>query len=250
MTDVLRTCGVRIDRWSRAEAVDRLVAVGTGRQPCAVHLINAYTLSLAARDADFASRLDAGDMNLIDGMPLVWLARRKGLPAERVYGPALFAETVDRGRARGLRHYLYGSTPDVVQQLANRLRAKYPGAEVVGVHSPPFRPLRPEEVAEFVDDVAATGAHIVWVGLGTPKQDEFVHQMRRQFPVPVVAVGAAFDFLAGTKRQAPGWMQRLGLEWLFRLASEPRRLWRRYLVGNCVFVWSALRTTRIVRSEP
>lgn len=247
MKGVLRTCGVRVDLWPRDEAVRRIVETGLATRPCAVHLINAYTLSLAARDAAFAERLDAGDMNLIDGMPLVWLARRHRLRAERVYGPALFAATVDRGQPNELRHYLYGSTPEVVRQLADQLRAKYPGVQIVGVHSPPFRAPRDEELDALVEDVAVNRAHVVWVGLGTPKQDDFVHLMRDRLSVPVVAVGAAFDFLAGAKRQAPGWMQRAGLEWAFRLLSEPGRLWRRYLIGNVVFLFSALRTTRVDR---
>ena len=243
---LLRTCGVGIHPLTMDEAVERICAAAAARRPLATHLVNAYTLSLAARGEPFRALLDEGDLNLPDGTPLVWLARRAGLPqlTARVYGPDLTAAVCDQGRRHGMRHYLYGGSPEVVRQFAATLRERYGGIEIVGAESPPYRPLTSDEEEAFADRVHASGANVVWVGLGTPKQDEFVARFRDRIGVPMVAVGAAFDFLAGAKKSAPLWMQQRGLEWLYRLLSEPRRLWRRYLIGNTVFLWHALRTTR------
>jgi N-acetylglucosaminyldiphosphoundecaprenol N-acetyl-beta-D-mannosaminyltransferase len=237
-------CGVRIDAFQIDTMVQKVLA-WTAAEPRgrAVHLCNAYTLSLALRDAQLQELLNTADANLSDGMPLVWIARRLGLShmRERVYGPDLMVATIDRGRSNGLRHYLYGSTPEVIAQLATNLRTEYPGVELVGVESGPFRPLTEVEERELASRIVDSGADIVWVGLGTPRQDLFVDRFRGLAPATFIAVGAAFDFHAGTKRQAPRVLQRLGLEWLFRLVTEPRRLWKRYLVGNARFVWAVMR---------
>lgn len=243
-----RTCGVRIDPLSMDEAVTAIITAATEGRPLAVHLVNAYTLALARQDAEVAALLARGDLNLPDGTPLVWVGRRAGIDGfdRRVYGPDLALAVCDRGREDGLRHYLYGSSPDVVDALATSLRARYPGVEIVGVESPPFRPLEAGEEDALVRRVASSGATVMWVGLGTPKQDQFVDRFRDRLGIPLVAVGAAFDFIAGTKRQAPAWMQDRGLEWLYRLAREPRRLWRRYLVGNAVFLAGVMRGVEVV----
>jgi N-acetylglucosaminyldiphosphoundecaprenol N-acetyl-beta-D-mannosaminyltransferase len=153
--------------------------------------------------------------------------------------------TARAGRAWGLRHYLYGSTADVVGALARRLAELAPGVEIVGAESPPFRPLSEGEEERLVEQIRSARPDIVWVGLGTPRQDKFVDRFRDHLGTTLVAVGAAFDFIAGAKRQAPGWMQDLGLEWVFRLATEPRRLWRRYLVGNILFLAGVARGVEV-----
>lgn len=246
-----RTCGVRIDALSLAQAADTIVAAARDRRPLATHLCNAYTLSLCVRDPDLARVVDAGDLNLMDGAPLVWTARRLGFThcTERVYGPDLMLEVMDRGRAHGLRHHLYGGRPEVVAALEARLTSRLPGLEVVARESPPFRDLTEAEQQAAVTHLRAVGADVVWVGLGTPRQDVAVQRLR-EVGVPLVAVGAAFDFHAGVKRQAPGWMRRAGLEWLFRLLTEPRRLWRRYLVGNPVFLYGLARGVERVGPSP
>jgi len=234
-----------------ADAVAELVASGPEVGGRAVHLCNAYTLSLTAKDEEYAAVIDRGDLNLTDGMPLAWLARRLGFPVDpkdRPRGCDVFIETARAGVATGLRHYLYGGTPEVVEAVAEGLRQLAPGIEIVGVESPPFRPLTGEEPAELVQRVKASGADIVWVGLGTPKQDHFVNDYRDRLGATLVAVGAAFDFIAGNKPQAPEWMRRNGVEWMHRLGSEPRRLWKRYLVGNTTFVAGAVRTGARVSS--
>jgi N-acetylglucosaminyldiphosphoundecaprenol N-acetyl-beta-D-mannosaminyltransferase len=242
----LRTCGVRVDPLTMADAVARICLAASGSEPQATHLVNAYTLSLAVRDDAFRHLLDRGDLNLPDGAPLVWFGRRAGLEGftKRIYGPDLTVAVCDEGRRHGLRHYLYGASPEVVEAFAAHLRQRFPGIEIVGVESPPFRALDPDEEGALVARVHASTANLVWVGLGTPKQDAFVDAFRDRLGVPLLAVGAAFDFLAGDKKMAPRWMQDRGLEWFYRLVSEPRRLWKRYLVGNVVFLWGAFRTTR------
>ena len=177
-----------------------------------------------------------------DGMPLVWLCKLKGWRhVERVYGPDLMLALCERSVARGYRHFLYGATPQVLDTLSSRLTARCPGLQVVGTHAPPFRAPTAEEDAAIVGEIAAARPDIVWVGLSTPKQERWMadHVVRLGGPV-LIGVGAAFDFHAGLKRQAPRWMQRNGLEWLFRLLSEPRRLARRYLVNIPLFAWYLL----------
>jgi N-acetylglucosaminyldiphosphoundecaprenol N-acetyl-beta-D-mannosaminyltransferase len=207
-----------------------------------VHLCNAYTLALADRDADLHALLRRAALNLPDGKSVVWanrlLYRDRRPPVERVYGPELLATVFQLGQAVGLRHYLLGSTPQVLAALADRLRRDYPGAHIVGAESPPFHALTESERRAQRDRIGRSRAQVVWVGLGTPKQDREAARLAAELPVVAVAVGAAFDFVAGTKRQAPLWMQRNGLEWCFRLAQEPRRLWRRYLFGNVRFLYA------------
>lgn len=236
-------CGVRIDAYQIDTAVERVLAWKQQPKGRAVHLCNAYTLSLALHDQSLTDLLNRADANLTDGMPLVWIGRRLGLShmRDRVYGPDLMIATLDRGRAHGLRHYLFGSTPEVIAQLETNLRERFPGVEIVGAESGPFRPLTETEDHELAGRIMAAGADVVWVGLGTPRQDLFVDRYRDLAPVTFMAVGAAFDFHAGTKKQAPRIVQRSGMEWLFRLITEPRRLWKRYLIGNGRFVWAVLR---------
>lgn len=236
-------CGVRVDAYQLDSATDQLITWGAERTGRAVHLCNAYTLSLALEDHSLAQLLNDDDANFPDGMPLVWIARRLGLEhvRDRVYGPDLMLATLDRGRHRDARHYFYGSHPRVVRALACRMKERFPSLELAGVESPPFRELSESEERGLAERITASGATHVWVGLGTPRQDLFVHRLRTQVPSVLVAVGAAFDFHAGAIRQAPPVLQRAGLEWMFRLTMEPRRLWQRYLFGNSRFIAGVLR---------
>jgi N-acetylglucosaminyldiphosphoundecaprenol N-acetyl-beta-D-mannosaminyltransferase len=173
-----------------------------------------------------------------DGMPLVWVSHLMGFKAtDRVYGPELMLAVCERSEQRGFSHFFYGGGPGVPERLIERLRATYPLLRVAGSYSPPFRPLTPDEDKEVVDQINGSGADIVWVGLSTPKQEHWMDAHVGKLNAPVlVGVGAAFDFNAGLKKQAPKWMRRSGLEWTFRLATEPRRLWSRYLKCNPIFV--------------
>lgn len=234
-----RSCGVRIDALPLAEAAER---IATGSVKGAVHLCNAYTLSLASRDQHLAELLERSAMNLPDGMPLVWISRRLGIDSlpGRVYGPDLMGRTIDVGREHGTRHFLYGSTEPVLAQLTAGIEQRWPGAVIAGTESPPFTE-SPEVSEDSLERIVDSGADVVWVGLGTPKQDVVTQMLAERHGAAFVAVGAAFDFIAGTKKQAPTWVQDRGLEWGYRLATEPRRLWKRYLVGNSMFVYQNVR---------
>jgi len=185
-----------------------------------------------------------------DGMPLVWASRLAGQRhVRRVYGPDLMLAACRRSLETGWRHFLYGGAEGVPELLATRLADRFPGLEITGAFAPPFRPLTDAEDEEIVQRINAARPDIVWVGLSTPKQERWMasHLGRLEAPV-MVGVGAAFDFHAGLKRQAPKWIQGTGLEWLFRLITEPRRLWRRYLRNNPVFLASiALQATGLRR---
>jgi N-acetylglucosaminyldiphosphoundecaprenol N-acetyl-beta-D-mannosaminyltransferase len=173
-----------------------------------------------------------------DGMPLVWLTRLQGYAhVQRVYGPDLMLALCTHSVPQGYRHHFYGGADGVAQELARALIKRFPGLQVAGASTPPFRPLTDAEDERVVAEINATRPDIVWVGLGAPKQEYWMaaHVGRVTAPV-LIGVGAAFDFHTGRKKQAPRWMQRNGLEWLYRLASEPRRLWKRYLVYNTLFV--------------
>ena len=174
-----------------------------------------------------------------DGMPLVWVSRLKGQRhVNRVYGPDLMLALCERSVADGYRHYLYGGMEGVPERLAANLQRRFPGLLFVGMHSPPFGPMSDEQDEQITGMINDTAPDIVWVGLSTPKQEQWMAAHTDRLTAPVlIGVGAAFDFHAGLKKQAPRWMQRGGLEWLFRLVSEPGRLWKRYLINNPKFVF-------------
>lgn len=174
-----------------------------------------------------------------DGMPLVWLGRLKGhINTQRTYGPDLMMAFCALSEKQGYKHYFYGGSNDTMALLTKKLLENFPRLEISGSFSPPLRQIGEKEDQNILDQINYTRPDILWVGLGSPKQDYWMYHHREQLNVPVmVGVGAAFDFLAGTKKQAPRWMQRSGLEWIFRLCCEPGRLWKRYLVGNTKFIW-------------
>jgi N-acetylglucosaminyldiphosphoundecaprenol N-acetyl-beta-D-mannosaminyltransferase len=192
----------------------------------------------AQHDLEFKQILNATDLVAPDGMPLVWLGRRQGHPLRtRVYGPDLLLAFCEQSAGRGCRHFFYGGEPGVAERLAESLKTRFPGLHVVGTYSPPFRPLTAAEDEEIVALIGRAAPDVLWVGLGTPKQERWMHAHKDKLHVPVlVGVGAAFDMLSGRKRQAPRWMREHGLEWFFRLMQEPRRLWRRYLVCGAQFI--------------
>lgn len=199
----------------------------------AVHLV------MVAREDEETRRAIEGAMVVPDGQPLVWAMRALGhAEASRVYGPELMARYCERSAETGVRMYLYGGrNQGALVQLALELRRRYPGLRIVGGYSPPFRPLSTEEEDWVAEEIDRSEADVVWVGIGQPKQEKWMAQMRDKVGAPLlVGVGAAFDFHAGLVPQAPSWMQAVGLEWLFRLVQEPRRLWRRYARYNPRFV--------------
>jgi N-acetylglucosaminyldiphosphoundecaprenol N-acetyl-beta-D-mannosaminyltransferase len=179
-----------------------------------------------------------------DGMPMVWIGKLQGYPMiQRVYGPDLMLNICEHSVREGFTHFFFGGLPGVAEALKQRLQSRFPGLKVVGTYAPPFRPLNDAELRQLEDNVRATQPDFFWVGLSTPKQERFMAEYLPLLPEAkvFVGVGAAFDLLTGRVAQAPPWMQRSGLEWLFRLLQEPRRLWRRYLINNPVFVVRAAR---------
>jgi N-acetylglucosaminyldiphosphoundecaprenol N-acetyl-beta-D-mannosaminyltransferase len=177
-----------------------------------------------------------------DGMPMVWAGRRAGASISRVYGPDLMHAVFAAAQRAGWSSYLVGGAPGVADQLMARMDQQYPGLRWAGAQSPPYRALREPETQALLRDINHAQPDLIWVGLGTPKQERWMAAHRHELDAPVlVGVGAAFDILAGTLRQAPRWMQRSGLEWAYRLAVEPRRLWRRYLVNIPRFALAILR---------
>ena len=197
-----------------------------------------HTVMASQEDPELREAVLASDLTVPDGQPLVWAMNLLGhfLPS-RVYGPDLFKRACERGAATRARFYLYGGRAESLATLAAELPRRYPGLQIVGAQRAPFRALSDEEAAEAAAAINAAGPDVVWVGLGVPLQEKWMARMRGLLDAPVlVGVGAAFDFHAGVKKQAPDRLQRLGLEWAFRLSQEPGRLWRRYLHYNPRFV--------------
>jgi N-acetylglucosaminyldiphosphoundecaprenol N-acetyl-beta-D-mannosaminyltransferase len=221
--------------------IDDAVATGHRGYVC---VAATHTVMAAQEDPDLLRAVLASDLTVPDGRPLVWALKALGHPLpDRVYGPTLMDEACARAARTGQRFYLYGGrNQGALAQLARTLRLRHPGLQIVGGHVPPFRPLTEAEDAAVVADIERCRPDVVWVGIGVPKQEKWMARMRPRLAAPVlIGVGAAFDFHAGIVPQAPPAMQRLGLEWLYRLWREPRRLWRRYARYNPRFVWAFLR---------
>jgi len=226
---------------SFSEAVDLLSAPPEAGAPGAtsVRLVNAWSIVCAHDDPNYLDVMTGHGINLPDGRPLSRRVRRKEGGAEQVRGPSLFRAVLDHGRALGMRHFFVGASDETLTRLVSNVTKQVPGVLIEGTHAPPFT----EDIASLASDcsraVSSTRADIIWVGLGTPKQDLVAVQLAEQTGAWVVGIGAAFDFVAGTTQEAPVWMTKTGTEWLYRLASEPRRLWRRYLIGNVRYLWLA-----------
>jgi N-acetylglucosaminyldiphosphoundecaprenol N-acetyl-beta-D-mannosaminyltransferase len=195
------------------------------------------------RDPTLRNVHNAAGLVTPDGMPLVWLGRMMGFAQmDRVYGPDLMLAVCDWSVGKGYSHFFYGGAPQVPEKLAEELTDRFPGLKVAGTYSPPFRELTPDEDTRIIEMINASDAQIVWIGISTPKQELWMSSHLERLRVPVlIGVGAAFDIHSGLKPQAPIWMRHSGLEWLFRLTTEPRRLWKRYAKNNPAFVALAAR---------
>jgi N-acetylglucosaminyldiphosphoundecaprenol N-acetyl-beta-D-mannosaminyltransferase len=203
-----------------------------------------HTVMACQEDAELRRAVLNSDLTVPDGQPLIWAMNALGHDlSHRVYGPDLMARACERAATTGTRMFLYGGrNQGGLVQLALNLRTRYPGLQIVGGYAPPFRTLTADEQHAIADEINRSQADVVWVGIGVPKQEKWMATMRRHLDAPVlIGVGAAFDFHAGLVPQAPHWMQSVGLEWAFRLAQEPRRLWRRYARYNPLFVIGFLR---------
>ncbi len=227
-----------------AEAISQLETWLQKGERCFVSTCTVYTIMTAQDDPAALRALQHADMVTTDGMPLVWLQKRAGYAgAERVYGPDLFLELCARTANRPVSHFFLGGAPGVADRLIDALQAKSPGISIAGQEAPSVPSHNLSIDAALAARLNASGADVIWVGLGSPKQDIWMDVYRPALSAPLlIGVGAAFDFVAGTKQQAPRWMMGAGLEWLFRLVSEPRRLWKRYLVYNTRFVYAMLKS--------
>lgn len=235
----LNILGVGISALTLPQAVAQICAWIEQQAREYVSVCTVHTVMECQRNATMRQAVNRAGLGTPDGMPLVWLGRRWQNQAEvgRVYGPDLMLALGEASVERGYRHYFYGGAAGTPERLAETLQQRFPGLAVAGAYSPPFRPLTPAEEAEIITRINTAKADVVWVGLGTPKQDLWMLRQRPHLTAPVlIGVGAAFDFHTGRIPQAPRWMQQRGLEWLFRLVQEPRRLWYRYLVYNPLFV--------------
>jgi N-acetylglucosaminyldiphosphoundecaprenol N-acetyl-beta-D-mannosaminyltransferase len=239
---IVTVAGVTLTALDPEYAAHHVASIAARNVAADVHLINAYTISLLEMDTRLRNTISTARINLADGKPVTWAARwiaRR--PLKQVRGPDLFERVLEIGDAYGLRHFLLGSTEHTLELLRRTIRSRHPHAHIVGSMSPPFRPMSAPEYATQDAQIRDSGANIIWVGLGTPKQDIEAARLVSRLNLTAVAVGAAFDFSAGTLRRCPEWMSRIGLEWLFRFALEPRRLFRRYTTGNLRFLLTIAR---------
>jgi N-acetylglucosaminyldiphosphoundecaprenol N-acetyl-beta-D-mannosaminyltransferase len=231
--------GILIDAVDYEHAVEVILKAAREKQGAAVSALAVHGLMTGVLDREQKFRLNRFDLLVPDGQPVRWVLNwlyRTGL-TDRVYGPNLTRRLCERAAAEGLPIYFYGSTPTILAALRRSLEREYPGIVVAGMEPSKFRRLTPAEKNKLAERVHASGASLLFVGLGCPRQEVFAYEFRDVLGIPVLAVGAAFPFLAGLAPQAPRWMQDRGLEWLFRLASEPRRLWRRYLYLNPAYAF-------------
>lgn len=242
-------------------AVDRAAVHGalleraSAQQSGYVCVANVHTTMMGFFDHEYQRVTNTAFLAVPDGMPLVWAMRSLGASGQdRVRGPTLMRELVDLGRKCGLKHYLYGGSPAVVSELQKVLEQQYPGAQIVGAESPPFKPLAEITEAEWkaaAERINRSGAQLVWIGLGAPKQELWMYRQREAVRGIMLGVGAAFDLIPGRIPEAPSWMQAMGLEWVYRFAKEPGRLWRRYLFNNPAFLvlWGAQWVMKVLGKE-
>lgn len=236
-----------IDALDWVTAVERIIVWGVQHESRYVCISNVHSVVTASQNPTFSGVVTAADMATPDGAPVAWMLRCLGhLGQQRINGPDLMWRICERSHGTDAPAiFLFGSTRETLAALQLRLLTAFPALKIAGAYSPPFRPLTEEEDAAVVEQINASGAGVVFVSLGCPKQEFWMAAKRGQIQAVMIGVGAAFDYHAGTIKRAPKWMQDGGLEWLHRLASEPRRLWRRYLVTNTLFVllatWQLLR---------
>lgn len=232
-----RILGVRIDGTSYQNACDRISHWSHTKRSCYIVAANVHVVMTAYWDRAYRKILNHAALVTPDGMPLVWGLRQLGIVKQsRVYGPDLMLAWCDRATQEQLSIYLYGGTDTMLQRLAQNLQQQFPDLIIAGSHAPPFRALTPAEEAADVAAIRQSGAAVIFVGLGCPKQEEWMARQQGKLNAVMIGVGAAFSFHSGTVSQAPRWMMAWGLEWAYRLWQEPRRLWRRYVLNNSAFL--------------
>jgi N-acetylglucosaminyldiphosphoundecaprenol N-acetyl-beta-D-mannosaminyltransferase len=230
--------GLNIDAQTLDDAVQTLLEWAQDSYPRYVSTCTVYTLMMCQEDVQVMKAVSQADMVTADGMPLVWLQRLSGYAqAERVYGPDIMERLCKATANQPVRHYFWGGLPGVPEKIVDQLLRRFPDLQIAGLYSPPVRNLESTPDPEVIEHLNAAKADVIWVGLGSPKQDLWMSLYRPHLNASLlIGVGAAFDFIAGTKPQAPVWMQHSGLEWLFRFVHEPKRLWRRYIIYNALFL--------------
>jgi N-acetylglucosaminyldiphosphoundecaprenol N-acetyl-beta-D-mannosaminyltransferase len=242
-----------IDALTWEETLGQITQWASGRESRYVCICNVHSVVTTTNDVEFKIAVNNADMATPDGAPIAWALRRLGHPAqERINGPDLMMKYLAQAERLGQSVFFYGSTESTLARLCVALNGQFPGLRIAGTHSPPFRPLSREEDEAIVEMINASGANVVFVGLGCPKQEKWMAEHRGRIRGVMVGVGAAFDYHAGVVKRAPLWWQRNGLEWLYRLGSEPRRLFKRYMVTNTLFVVGFLRqvvSTKLALSE-
>jgi len=223
--------GVKVSVINMNQAIDQILTWICERNPAYVCLAPAHAIMDCYQQPGLRNIYAKSGLTTPDGMSIVWLLKLHGYPhVNRVYGPDLLQEVCKTSKSFPIRHYFYGGGPGVTDELVDRLKSKFPWLEVAGTCSPPFRELTTEEDIKVIRQIKSAKPDIVWVGLGSPRQEIWMASHVNKLDVPVmIGVGAAFDFLSGKKPQAPVWMQKIGLEWFYRLLTEPKRLWRRYI---------------------
>lgn len=230
--------GVNVVPTSYAEVVAKSVEWAKTRQSRTLVFANVHVIMEALDDPKLRESLNAADLVNPDGVPLVWALKLLGnKKASRVYGPDCTLAMLEAAASNGISVGFYGGSPEALEKLSAVVREQFPEIKIAVSISPPFRAVTAEEDADFIQQITDSGAGILFIGLGCPKQELWMMEHAGRIPAVMFAVGAAFDFIAGTKQQAPRWMMRSGTEWLFRLATEPRRLYRRYAKQNPRFVW-------------
>lgn len=237
-----RVVSLDVDQVTHEGAVDSVVALAESGNGSYVCFGTVHMAMESHGSPEFAARVNAADLIVPDGMPMVWMQKlQKAIGGERVRANDLMMMLIAKAEERGLRIGFYGGRQDVVEAMCDRARREHPNIKIAYAYSPPYRPLTTEEDLEITANIDASGTQILFMGLGCPKQENWMAEHRDRLRCVMLGVGASFDFYAGNVKEAPPWLGRLGLEWLYRLWQEPKRLWRRYLILNPRFMRLAVR---------
>ena len=247
----LNICGtVGVCATTRTDLVDEILRVPVAPVSASVVLIGVPAVVMAKENPKIEQAYNEATIAAIDGMPIVKLAKKNGFVCERCSGEDIIGDIIDKSITQKKTHYLNGGKDyDVLRKLRENLERDHPGIKIVGMYSPPFRPLTEEEDKDICDEINRLHPDIIWIGIGAPKQELWMQEHRDKIQGSVMlGIGAVFDFLAGTQKMAPKWVVSAGFEWLFRLISEPKRLWKRYIIGGVKYLYYSL-TSELTSSE-